>query len=553
MTRGPRWRRLSICALAAALLYLPGLGRPALWEPDEGRYAEIGREMLVSGDYVTPRNDWVRYFEKPPLMYWATALSMAALGKSEFAARLPVALFSIGQVVVTAALAEAMFGAAAGLWAAACLATSPLFFGFARFLTLDPALAFFITAALAAFWAWARRADRDAAPAGWLLVAALALALGTLTKGPVAVALSGAIALAFVLTQRRTPLLGRVPWFLCAAVFIVVTAPWFFLVARRNPEFLGFFFVHEHLQRYLQSTEHNWGPWFFIPIVIGGAWPWIFFVPGAFMRRDRGRDAAERSALAFLVIWFVAVFVFFSISRSKLGSYILPAMPPLAILAGLGISGISDLAASTRRRIFTIYAVISNMVAAGVTVVVFTTGARRGLPISLGHDAIALSFALAAGSLAAWFLSRSANAPGPAAAIAMSIVFALVLMLKAQLDAEPLNSYRELARAVVPALRSGCVLASYRHHVQALPFYTESREALVAYRGEIAPMAATPDAAASFIADDEALARLWSSQSCVVVIVNRLDLPALQARLSPALKVIGSEGKKLAISNRPVP
>src|SRR5271168_483077 len=169
--------RFTIYALLAAILYLPGLGRPALWEPDEGRYAEIAREMVVSGDYVTPRDDFELYFEKPPLVYWAEAASIHLFGIDEFAVRLPAALFSIGQVVVTAALAEAMLAAPAGLTSgilsAFALALSPLFFGFARFATLDPALAFFLTAALAAFYAAARK-DSFSQPSsrGWMLISA---------------------------------------------------------------------------------------------------------------------------------------------------------------------------------------------------------------------------------------------------------------------------------------------------------------------------------------------------------------------------------------------
>src|ERR1700728_4560637 len=104
--------RLTLYALLAAILYLPGLGQPALWEPDEGRYAEIAREMVVSGDYVTPRDDYELYFEKPPLVYWAEAAAIKIFGVNEFAVRVPAALFSVGQVVVTGALAEAMLGVA---------------------------------------------------------------------------------------------------------------------------------------------------------------------------------------------------------------------------------------------------------------------------------------------------------------------------------------------------------------------------------------------------------------------------------------------------------
>ncbi len=205
--------RLLVCATLAAILYLPALGRPALWEPDEGRYAEIAREMVLAHDYVTPHDNWVRYFEKPPLVYWAEALSIKLLGPNELAVRLPAALSSVAEVAVTAALGEAMFGAAVGLAAAMVLALSPLVFGFARFATLDPALALFVTAALGAFWAAARAPGFDsAAGRRWFLLSAALAAAGTLTKGPVALVLTGAVGLAWLLAERRAREILRMPW-----------------------------------------------------------------------------------------------------------------------------------------------------------------------------------------------------------------------------------------------------------------------------------------------------------------------------------------------------
>ncbi|MHB8381277.1 MAG: ArnT family glycosyltransferase, partial [Candidatus Binataceae bacterium] len=261
--------------MAAALLYLPALGHPPLWEPDEGRYAEIPREMLLSGDLVTPRDDFVRYLEKPPLVYWLTAASIRVLGRNEFAVRLPVALFSIGQVVITAVLGEAILGPAAGLAAAGALALSALFFGFARFATLDPALAFFVTAGLAAFYA-AARAPALGAGAGrrWMLLAAAMFALGTLAKGPVALVLGGGVALTDLLVERRWSEIPRMPLLSCALVYGLIAVPWFVLVALRNPGFMHFFFVHEHLQRYLVSNEHRWGSYFFVFLAAAGTWPW---------------------------------------------------------------------------------------------------------------------------------------------------------------------------------------------------------------------------------------------------------------------------------------
>src|SRR5258708_20626985 len=136
MATSRRALRLLLVATAALILYLPGLGRPALWEPDEGRYAEIAREMYLTGDYVTPRDNFVRYFEKPPLVYWAEAGAIAIFGIHEFAVRLPAALFSAGEVVVSAAIADVMFAEAVSVLTAIALALCPLFFRFAPLATL---------------------------------------------------------------------------------------------------------------------------------------------------------------------------------------------------------------------------------------------------------------------------------------------------------------------------------------------------------------------------------------------------------------------------------
>src|ERR1700683_62977 len=389
--------RLAIYGLLAAILYLPSLGRPALWEPDEGRYAEIAREMVVSGDYVTPRDDFELYFEKPPLVYWANAASIKIFGVNEFAVRLSAALFSIGQVVVTAALVEGMFGGLPGFFAALVLALTPLFYGFAKFATLDPAIAFFLTAALAAFYIAARDGPFPRPPPrNWMLLSAAMLALGTLAKGPIALLLGGAIALAWLALEHRLREIAQMPLVLCGVVYAAIVLPWFILMEARNPGFVSFFFIHEHLERYVASTEHGWGPWFFLPIVIGGAWPWIFFVPlgwSAMRTRDASSDkAARRSAASFLAIWFVVIFVFFSIPRSKLGSYVLPAMPPLAIVAGYGLVQLSALDDSRRRRSLAVVAIASLALAAGLFV--FFEFALAPINPALGLDGLLLAFAL---------------------------------------------------------------------------------------------------------------------------------------------------------------
>jgi 4-amino-4-deoxy-L-arabinose transferase-like glycosyltransferase len=553
-----RWARLALCVIIACALYLPRLGTAALWEPDEGRYAEIAREMLVSGDYVTPRDDWVRYFEKPPLVYWTTAASIRILGRNETAVRLPIALASIAQIAIVEVLAESMFGAAAGVYAALGLALSPIFFGFSRFLTLDPVLALFITASLACIYAASGKPNlRDGHK--WLYLAALFAGLGTLTKGPVALVLCGGIGLIYLIVQKRGRELVQVPWLGCALIVAAVNLPWFAAVSWRNPGFLKFFFVHEHIQRYAASTEHAWGVYFFFVVTAVGMWPWICFVPiaiaEAFERRPRqSSDAADyqqhQRALAFALIWFAVVFVFFSIPRSKLGSYILPALPAAAIVAGYGISRLPQIDPRRVSRILAAIAAVNILVAAAALSAVPLIRELRRVA-ALRPDLIVGVSAMALGAIIAFALWRTAAGAVPTVgALALSMVVVLATMVKAREDAAPLNSYRILAAQIAREIRPGCVIASYRHHVQALPFYTGEREALVDYRGELAPWSWSADAAPSFIVSDQALQARWNSGACTILVINRRDFARVAALLAPSPRRIGAEGKKLAVTNQ---
>ena len=563
-----RTLRLLFCAALAAILYLPALGRPALWEPDEGRYAEIAREMVLTHDYVTPRDNWVRYFEKPPLVYWAEALSIKLLGLTELAARLPAAIASVAEVAVTAALGEAIFGPAAGVAAAMVLALSPLFFGFARFATVDPVLALFVTAALGAFLAAAHRPGFDDAVARrWFLLSAAMAAAGTLAKGPVAPVLTGAVGLAWLAVERRGREIRRMPWLRAIAIYFAIAAPWFVLVTRRNPEFLRFFVVHEHLERYLENAEHGWGPYFFVVVVIAGMWPWIAFVPAGVRQLMRAPDGgggdglgqsargfSARSSLRFLLWWFGIILVFFSIPRAKLGSYILPALPPLAIVAGYALTCLPSMDAAKVRRLFGTLVMLNLAGAAAIGMACGHYASQRE-SILLADALVAMTILTAAALAGLAFLSRGRRPGSPAAAVAalaLGVVATLCLMVKARADAQPLVSYRDLAHAIQPYLVPECRLASYRHFVQSLPFYTGHREALVDYRGELAPFGRDADANASFVATDAGLAALWRAPGCAMLIVNRTDLGHVLTLLGPDATIVGCEGKKLALYNKAV-
>jgi 4-amino-4-deoxy-L-arabinose transferase-like glycosyltransferase len=552
-------QRRFICAAIAALIYFTGLGRPGLWEPDEGRYGEIAREMLVSGDYITPHNNWVPYFEKPPLVYWCTAATLKLFGKNELAVRLQAALAGVGSVVVTEALGEAIGGVAVGVMAAIALGLSPLFFVFARFATPDPLLSFFITASLAAFYLVLRSASFSYGRGRKLMLAASALtALGTLTKGPVALLLAGIIGALWLILEKRIKNAFHIRWVECGLLYVVIVVPWFVAAQIRNPGFLHFFFVHEHVQRFLQDSEHGWGPWFFVPLILIGMWPWIFFVPISLFQQRRKVECQPRiEPVRLLVTWFLVVFIFFSIPRAKLGEYILPGLPPLAILAALGLDHLRRAAPENTERVIGAYVWINlavGLLGAAATAFVahkklaVLPGATGSQSTALVYQALLLSITIAvSGLIMAYAIRRLGNKRGIPGAVTVTALSIMLIIGYFLFDSTESFSYRKLARSVSTYTQNGCALASYHHFTQALPFYAGQRELLIGYQGELAPFANNADAKATFIPAAR-LSALWSDR-CVVLVLNRADWAQLQNRLKPAT-IIACQGKKLALINR---
>lgn len=337
-----RMRLRGLLLALATLLLVFEAGRAPLLEPDEGRYAEIPREMLASGDFVTPRLNGVRYFEKPPLLYWSVALSFRLFGESETAARLPVKLAALGLVAATFLFARRRFGERTALLSAFIVASSLLVSGLARNLLIDPLLALAVTGTVFALAAFAEHDEQGNAGgvsrARWLV--AVSAAAGVLLKGPVALLLPGVPFLVFlVLTGRlrsATRLLAPAP----LLAFLLATVPWHVLVALRNPGFVDFYVWDQHVLRFLTSRHERTGsPLYFVAVLLAGLLPWTAFLgrmkevwPG------RSRSAWRSSgATGYLFLFVAFTFLFFSVSKSKLIPYVLPAWPALGVLLGAGI------------------------------------------------------------------------------------------------------------------------------------------------------------------------------------------------------------------------
>ena len=306
--------------------------RPLL-EPDEGRYAEIPREMLASGDWVTPRLNDLKYFEKPPLQYWATAAVYSAFGVTEWTSRaFAFSLAFLCLPVVYGFARNAFESTEVATASVLALAVNPGFAVIGRINLLDSAFTFFLSASLFAFLLAMRSTSRSPREHRWMLTMWATLGLAVLTKGIAAPVLCGATLLAYTLLTRQWMLWRRMHWISGLALFAAITAPWFLLVSGRNPEFLRYFFVHEHLERFASDVSRRPGPWwYFMPILVAAIAPW-----SAVLWRQRGGPPLPRGSglrvELFLLIWVVVVAVFFSASQSKLLPYVLPAMPAIAVL-----------------------------------------------------------------------------------------------------------------------------------------------------------------------------------------------------------------------------
>ena len=323
--------------MAIALLWFVNLDSHRLWHPDEGRYAEIAREMAVSGDWVTPRLDDFKYFEKPPFQYWVTAAAYQAFGVHEWTARLWPALAGLLAVIAIGGAGLALGGAALGVFAALALAGTLWHAVIAQMVTLDSGLAFFLALGFAAFVIAQRSEATAVGQRNWMWVAWAAFAGATLSKGPVAFVLPAGALAGYTAITRDVAVWRRLHIASGAALFLLLTVPWFVAVARSNDEFLQFFFVHEHFQRFLTQEAQRTGPWYyFIPLALAGSLPWLAVLAYGTRRawRDGRANPLGFSWQRFALVWVAFVFLFFSASGSKLPSYILPMFAPLALVIG---------------------------------------------------------------------------------------------------------------------------------------------------------------------------------------------------------------------------
>jgi 4-amino-4-deoxy-L-arabinose transferase-like glycosyltransferase len=314
------------------------LGNRPLNEPDEGRYSEVAREMIETGDWLVPHFWYLPHLDKPPMTYWLVAASMKVFGQNEWAVRLPVALAGISGVWAAFCLGCALGGRRVGVWSALILQTTMFYFVMARMLTTDIFLAQFIAWAIYFFWrGWA--ALRGAKPGNffaWHLAGWVAIAFAFMTKGPAALAIPvAALAALLVFRRKEIPRMFFAGLFAGFAVFAILILPWFLAVFQRVPESAHYMILGQAAGHFLGTTIKNRKgfPGYYFPVLAIEMVPWTLLL-GWLWRRAHWRSLAPAAQDGWVLLnaWAIFTFTLFSLSHAKLPAYILPTLPALAVL-----------------------------------------------------------------------------------------------------------------------------------------------------------------------------------------------------------------------------
>ena len=336
----------AILFLFFLLAYMLPLGARDLLVPDETRYGEIPREMIVSGDWVVPHLNGVRYFEKPVLGYWVHAGSLLLFGENAFAVRLPSALaVGLSALLIFLLARQAtrnqdQDGGVAAILSALIFLSCFEVFGVGNTAVLDSLFSFFLTACLIAFYFATEERPGSSREKGLLLLAGLACGLAFLTKGFLAFVLPVLALVPYLAWQRRYVDLFRMSW-LPILTAVMVALPWGILIHLKEPDFWRFFFWNEHVRRFMaESAQHKESFWFFFIAAPGLFMPWTFVAPAAAtaIKDQLDKQSPKSNLLKLCICWMVYPFLFFSLSKGKLLTYILPCFSPFAVLMGIGLS-----------------------------------------------------------------------------------------------------------------------------------------------------------------------------------------------------------------------
>jgi 4-amino-4-deoxy-L-arabinose transferase-like glycosyltransferase len=529
-------------SLIVALFFGFMLGTRPLSAPDEGRYTEIPREMVVSQDYLTPRLNGVKYFEKPPLMYWLTAASIHLFGVKEWSVRLWPALLGLLSCLMVYVVGAHFYSRLAGWFGGLILASNILFYAHSRLLILDMGVTFFLSLSLFSFL-WATQSTKRQEQTGALVLFFIAAAGSTLTKGLIGIVIPGAIILLWTLLTKKyqAMMLAFNPWGIL--LFLGLAAPWHILIHIKNPEFSEFYFIHEHLLRYLTPIHGRSQPvWFFIPVLLIGWFPWTSFL--LLSLQEAWQRLRTNPVSLFFILWAGFIFVFFSLSHSKLIPYILPAFPPLAVLIG-------NQAATTWQNnilprwvpLFT--AVLTGGIGVAVPVVLTHQGLNQIQALYPYRLAVMMLMGLG-GLLFLFFTVKPKAKPALVATCLMGGV--LLPILNAAWPQLDRRSVKKLAETINTFKKAGDHVVVYGRYYQDLPPYIQQKVIVVGWQGELSFGMSVEDTS-RWMMDQNQFLKVYNSLGTVYIVTRKEFRTELESLGLRNLTILAETEKDILLTN----
>jgi 4-amino-4-deoxy-L-arabinose transferase-like glycosyltransferase len=538
-----RWR-IGVIALAVFMLFFQ-LGTRGLNEPDEGRYAEIGREMAATGDWLVPRLNGIEHLAKPPLTYWLIGSGIRVFGTNEFGARLPAALAALGTLLAVYFLARRGWDdERAALWAVLILLTCIEFAAVARLITTDMILTCFVTASVCCFWRWYISTDRSWGKIVWFYIF---LGLAMITKGPVGVVLP-LFAVLGVRWRNTTFKLREMRWGKGALVFVIISVPWFVVLAWRQPELWNYFLVRETLERVATSKFHRGKPfWFFVPVMLAGCWPWTPLLPA--LARTRCETARQLDLTRLCVAWWGLGLLLFTVSHSKLPTYVLPLYAPMAVLLAPLIARAVTGSNDRQRAVVKRYA----LAIIAIQFIAITGGAwfihrKYGLP-SGAMNAMILAAAIGGGlAMILTLLGRLTTAAVTFVATTCVFLMVAIAALKTvECNLGQQASVRTLGlRIKAEDPNNEAAVLSYRAYVYSLPFYCG--HPIFSYHSQGDPAS---EAETTNVLNDSEIHILLNGPQRVLCVVGTRSVDSLDTLAGRSLAVLEQCGSWTLLSNQP--
>ncbi len=547
---------LSLIMAVALCLY----GVPVLFTPDEGRYAEIAREMIVNNEYVVPHLDGVIYFEKPPMIYWLTALSLKFFGFNIWAARLPNPILSIIGVLFVYVVCRIVYQKRrVALWSALVSGTSILYLGGARYLNLDAGVAFFITVTMLSFWASRQYKQKSWTNNLWLLNAFIFSGLAVMTKGLIGIVFPMMIIGLWAIIVGKFRLLLDYRLYLGLVIVVLISIPWIIAVNSEHPEFFHYYVVVQQILRYATDEQgRQMSKFAYFGIFIIGFFPWFGFLPQVFKSvLTKWRTRREHENEWFLFVWGVSILLFFAFSKSILIGYLIPIVVPFAILIARRLDKILNdvkLKKSTKASVIVALVFFAAIAIAFVILPFIPQFSMFFLKIAVYYWLGAV-VAIITAIMGCIYLKRD-----NLKTIMLWFVAAMMIILNlgwsgSQYFAQ--KTVKPLTNIVAPLLKAypNAIVANYDGYFYDAQFYLDRLTWIVANEGELANTARMSNSGADkTLRTAEQFWSVWKSDQRVFVFTDANNYNLYFKKSQPYQGyLLGETPKRFLLTNHPLP